>query len=199
MYSFIFLPPFKTRQWDSPNPEDRSVMEQHKGTNRLWVALLNLQFTVQIAGKSAECILFTCWSPWLIALRQSGQTIAPCSTPPGPSQWRTDATIKRQTRNDNTKFERYNIKRVTTKRLIEIWTKLCYHISMVYCKIAVSPLLAHWRYYSLALNHRFDVYWAVVHRLVDCQQIFSQSYRMTQNSSKFGFEFQMLPFRIISD
>ena len=28
-------------------------------------------------------------------------------------------------------------------------------ISMVYWKTAVSPPLAHWRYYCLALNHRF--------------------------------------------
>ena len=29
-------------------------------------------------------------------------------------------------------------------------------ISMAQCKTAVSPLLTHWRYCSLALNHRFE-------------------------------------------
>ena len=29
--------------------------------------------------------------------------------------------------------------------------------SMGYCKIAVTPLLTHWSYCSLALNHRYDL------------------------------------------
>ena len=31
-----------------------------------------------------------------------------------------------------------------------------YHLSMTWCKTAVSPLLMHWRYHSLALNHRYS-------------------------------------------
>ena len=31
-------------------------------------------------------------------------------------------------------------------------------ISMAECKIAVSPLLTHWKYRSLALRHRYDIY-----------------------------------------
>ena len=31
------------------------------------------------------------------------------------------------------------------------------HIPRVYCKTAVSPLLTHWRYCSLALSHGYDL------------------------------------------
>ena len=42
----------------------------------------------------------------------------------------------------------------------EYWLKsviYSYFISMAWCKTVVSPLLTHWRYCSLALNHRYDV------------------------------------------
>ena len=33
---------------------------------------------------------------------------------------------------------------------------ICHNICMAYCKTAVTPLLSHWSYCSLALSHRYD-------------------------------------------
>ena len=36
------------------------------------------------------------------------------------------------------------------------------HISMTWCKTAVSPLLMHWTYCRLVLSHRYDLYWKML-------------------------------------
>ena len=65
---------------------------------------------------------------------------------------------------------------------------------MAYCKTAVSPLLTHWRYRSLALNHRLennvclDCYTVPIWWLYDCQWGRSMTYNWLISWSKCGLE-----------
>ena len=65
---------------------------------------------------------------------------------------------------------------------------------MAYCKTAVSPLLTHWRYRSLALNHRLennvclDCYTVPIWWLYDCQWGRSMTYNWLISWSKYGLE-----------
>ena len=65
---------------------------------------------------------------------------------------------------------------------------------MAYCKTAVSPLLTHWRYRSLALNHRLennvclDCYTAPIWWLYDCQWGRSMTYNWLISWSQYGLE-----------
>ena len=56
-----------------------------------------------------------------------------------------------------------NKKHLTFYRIIENAITHVYVIWMAWCKTAVSPLLTHWRYCSLALSLRFNAshYWTV--------------------------------------
>ena len=60
-----------------------------------------------------------------------------------------------------TKFKHISRSYLIDRRLVikplglSLYILLVYCVSMVLCKTAVSPLLMHWRYYSLALIHRY--------------------------------------------
>ena len=52
-----------------------------------------------------------------------------------------------------------------------LWHVCGENISMAQCKTAVTPLLTHWSYCRLALNHQYNFCWSDFRHFLQCNQV----------------------------